>query len=84
MDELIFLVEEADEGELLRPLGCRVTRQSGSHLRLTTDEGGQHHVTMPRHDPLRVGTLSEILGDVARHFGTSREALLERLFGRGL
>jgi predicted RNA binding protein YcfA (HicA-like mRNA interferase family) len=69
--------------KLLGPLGYRVSRQTGSHLRLTTDEGGQHHVTVPRHDPLRVGTLSAILGDVARHSGTTRDALLERLFGGG-
>ena len=43
----------------LRRLGYRATRQSGSHMRLTTAEGGEHHVTIPRHDPLRVGTLDD-------------------------
>ena len=66
---------------LLRPLGYEVTRQSGSHLRLTTEQGGQHHVTIPRHDPLRVGTLAGILTEVARHFGVTRDALLARLLG---
>jgi hypothetical protein len=36
---------------------------------------------VPRHSPLRIGTLSGILGDVARHMGLTREALIERLFG---
>ena len=26
-----------------------VTRQTGSHMRLTTTRGGEHHVTIPHH-----------------------------------
>jgi hypothetical protein len=48
---------------------------------LTTQERGQHHVTIPNHDPLKVGTLAGILGDVARHFEITREELIQRLFG---
>ena len=66
--------------QALRVLGYRVTRQTGSHLRLTTLEHGEHHVTIPRHDSLRVGTLAAILADVASHFGLSRDELLARLF----
>lgn len=36
----------------LARLGYAVTRQTGSHLRLTSDQQGEHHVTVPRHDPL--------------------------------
>ena len=68
--------------QALRVLGYRVTRQTGSHVRLTTLEHGEHHVTMPRHDSLRVGTLAAILADVANHFGLSRDELLVRLFGQ--
>ncbi len=49
-----------DLAKALKKLGYEVTRQTGSHLRLTTTEGGQHHVTVPRHDPLRVGTLASM------------------------
>lgn len=66
----------------LARLGYRVTRQSGSHVRLTCDKPTQHHITVPHHDSLRVGTLAAILNDVASHHGMQREALLERLFGR--
>lgn len=45
-------------------------------------EGGQHHVTIPRHDPVRIGTFAGILDDVAEHFGLNREELLLKLFGR--
>jgi len=65
---------------LLSQLGYRLTRQSGSHMRLTTEEEGQHHVTIPRHKPLRVGTLAGILAEVAQHFGWTRQQLEERLF----
>jgi predicted RNA binding protein YcfA (HicA-like mRNA interferase family) len=61
-------------------LGYEVTRQTGSHLRLTTSERGQHHVTIPNHDPLKVGTLAGNLGDVAAHFQISRDELIQRLF----
>jgi predicted RNA binding protein YcfA (HicA-like mRNA interferase family) len=55
----------------LASLGYRVTRQSGSHIRLTTEQHGEHHITIPEHDPLRVGTLSAVLSDVA---ATSKSA----------
>jgi predicted RNA binding protein YcfA (HicA-like mRNA interferase family) len=37
--------------------GYSATRQTGSHLRLTTASPSEHHVTIPLHDGLRVGTL---------------------------
>ncbi|MFN7087981.1 MAG: type II toxin-antitoxin system HicA family toxin [Burkholderiales bacterium] len=60
--------------ELIRRLGrldYAVTRQSGSHIRLTTSENGEHHVTVPNHDPLRIGTLSAILVAVAARITAS-------------
>lgn len=65
----------------LGKLGYRQTRQTGSHVRLTCDAPHQHHITVPLHDPLRIGTLSAILGDVAEAHGVERDVLLERLFG---
>jgi predicted RNA binding protein YcfA (HicA-like mRNA interferase family) len=71
----------SDLAQALHKLGYSITRQTGSHLRLTTHEHGDHHLTIPQHTPLRIGTLSAILADVATHFETSRDDLLERLFG---
>jgi predicted RNA binding protein YcfA (HicA-like mRNA interferase family) len=65
----------------LQSIGYEVTRQTGSHIRLTTTVGGERHVTVPRHDSLRVGTLNAILSDVASHAGLTRDDLLQRLFG---
>jgi predicted RNA binding protein YcfA (HicA-like mRNA interferase family) len=69
-----------DLARALGKLGYETTRQTGSHMRLTTQENGEHHITVPRHDPLRVGTLSAILSDVAGHFGTNRDEIVRRLF----
>jgi predicted RNA binding protein YcfA (HicA-like mRNA interferase family) len=70
----------ADLAQAMKKLGYSVTRQTGSHMRLTTQQQGEHHVTIPCHDPMRVGTLAAILAEVAAHFGLSREELAERLW----
>jgi len=41
-----------------RAVGYEVTRQTGSHIRLTRRDQGEHHVTVPNHDALKVGTLA--------------------------
>ena len=70
--------------ELARALakfGYQVTRQSGSHIRLTSIlKGTEHHVTIPAHDPLRTGTFSQILSDVSAYLEMDRDALLRALF----
>ncbi len=63
-----------------KSLGYEKTRQTGSHMRLTTTENGEHHITIPNHDPLKIGTLSSILNDVADHFNCSKEELINKLF----
>ena len=73
----------SDLAHALRIFGYRITRQTGSHLRLTTAERGEHHVTVPRHGALRVGTLAAILSDVGRPVGLTRDEVAERLFGGG-
>lgn len=64
----------------LARLGYVVDRQTGSHIRLTTQRDGEHHVTIPAHDPIKIGTLNAILRDVAAHASHSRNELLETLF----
>jgi len=63
----------------LEALDYRPTRQTGSHIRVTTLQNGEHHLTIPAHNPLKTGTLSAILNDVARHFNLTRDELLSRL-----
>ena len=64
----------------LEKLGYTITRQSGSHIRLTTQLSGEHHITIPKHDPLKVGTLSSILNAIADHFLKSKEEIIKELF----
>jgi predicted RNA binding protein YcfA (HicA-like mRNA interferase family) len=71
-----------DLAKALSKLGCEITRQTGSHIRLTTNRNGEHHVTVPDHRPMRVGTLGAIVGDIARHQGVDRDELAQTLFGR--
>ncbi len=64
----------------LEKLGYTVDRQTGSHIRLTTQENGEHHITIPNHSPIKIGTLSAILRDIETHFDVTREELLTQLF----
>jgi predicted RNA binding protein YcfA (HicA-like mRNA interferase family) len=64
----------------LSRLGYTVDHQTGSHIRLTTQRPSEHHVTVPAHDPLKIGTLSAILRDVGQHAGLDRVELLNILF----
>lgn len=64
----------------LQTLGYTVDHQTGSHIRLTTQEKGEHHLTIPNHKPIKVGTLSAILRDIENHFNLTREELLDIVF----
>ncbi|HEX4264421.1 MAG TPA: type II toxin-antitoxin system HicA family toxin [Verrucomicrobiae bacterium] len=60
----------------LRKLGYEVTRQKGSHIRVTTRQNGEHHEVIPNHNPIKPGTLSGILKNIANHHRMTLEELL--------
>lgn len=64
----------------LEKYGYRIARQTGSHLRLTTTLQGEHHITIPAHKHLKIGTLSGILSDIATHLKVHKDHLVEELF----
>lgn len=65
----------------LKSFGYEPTRQTGSHVRLSREtEDTQHPITIPKHKTLRVGTLSNILGDVALHLGKTKDEFIQELF----
>ncbi|MBI2850114.1 MAG: type II toxin-antitoxin system HicA family toxin [Chloroflexi bacterium] len=70
--------------ELSRALvkhGYEVTRQTGSHLRLiSAAKGTEHHITIPRHRTLKIGTLNGILNEVAAYLEIDKKTLTEELF----
>ena len=64
----------------LRVLGYQFDRQDGSHMRLSTQLNGEHHVTIPKHKPLKTGTLVKgVLKPVAAHHHLTVEELLQKL-----
>ena len=64
----------------LSKLGYEATRQTGSHVRLTCELPAQHHITVPMHDPLRIGTLAAALSSIADAHGMTRDELQKKLF----
>ena len=65
--------------QALRTLGYTVTRMSGSHMRITTLLDGEHHETIPDHDPLKTGTLAAILKSVAANHRMEVAELRDRI-----
>ena len=64
----------------LEKYGYRVTRQSGSHLRLTSNlMGNEHHITIPVHRPIKIGTISSIISSVATYLERDRRNLINEL-----
>jgi len=67
--------------KLLSKYGYVVTRQTGSHLRLTsTRSGSEQHLTVPNHSPLKLGTLNNILNDLSKHLNVGKQLLIKELF----
>jgi predicted RNA binding protein YcfA (HicA-like mRNA interferase family) len=66
----------------LEKMGYHATRQTGSHMRLSWGAMSQHTMTVPLHDPLRVGTLAAILADVAAHHKLTHDDLIFKWFGK--
>lgn len=67
----------------LKKFGYEITRQTGSHIRLTNSgKNESHHITIPDHAPLKIGTLSHILKDVASYLKMGKDDFIKELFER--
>jgi len=64
---------------LCRDWDYRTVHQEGSHVVLQTETPGHQRLSVPNHNPLRVGTLNGILRVVATHKAVDRQALLDSL-----
>ena len=64
---------------LCRDWDYRAVHQEGSHVILQTDTPGHQRLSVPNHNPLRIGTLNAILKAVAVHKGVERQALIDSL-----
>lgn len=68
--------------EILKAHGYEITRQTESHMRLSARHGAiEHHITIPAHAPLKIGTLGNMLRELTVAMSTDRETLLRKLFG---
>jgi predicted RNA binding protein YcfA (HicA-like mRNA interferase family) len=68
--------------QLLNKYGYNITRQTGSHIRLTsTSKGFEHKITIPDHQTIKIGTLANIVTDIAEYLQISKQDLLKELFG---
>ena len=64
---------------ILQRLGYQPVRQTGSHVRMHhRGAEHEHHVTVPKHKSLRMGTLNGILQDVAEHLNLEKEDILKK------
>ncbi len=60
-------------------LGYKLHRQVGSHMILKCDEPRVHSVTVPNHKPIKIGTFSSILHEVALQRSTSVDFILREM-----
>jgi predicted RNA binding protein YcfA (HicA-like mRNA interferase family) len=67
--------------KLLNRYGYQVVRETGSHIRLiSTHRQTEHKITIPDHQPIKIGTLNSILNDIAEYLKMSKQELLQELF----
>lgn len=68
--------------KLLAKFEYEVVRQTGSHVRLKSETMGKvHFITIPLHKRLKLGTLNNILSDIAEYLEMDKKELMEKLFG---
>ena len=68
--------------KLLSIFGYEITHQKGSHIKVTTNQNGQHHIAVPNHDPIKIGTLNCIISQVANHLVLTKDEISEKLFDK--
>jgi predicted RNA binding protein YcfA (HicA-like mRNA interferase family) len=63
----------------LEHLGYAVIRQKGSHIRLFHEATPTHSISVPMHNPLKIGTFHGILVEVAQAQSVSIQTILDLL-----
>jgi predicted RNA binding protein YcfA (HicA-like mRNA interferase family) len=67
---------------LLNKYGYQISRQTGSHIRLTSNiKNTEHHITIPHQKFLKIGTLNNILNNIAAYLEIDKKSLIKTLFG---
>lgn len=65
----------------LNKIGYQLTRQVGSHIRLSIKKNeNEFHITIPNHNPIKIGTLNNLLKDISNQLSISKDELIQKLF----
>lgn len=66
---------------LNKEFGYRFERETGSHIRLfSVYKQNEHRITIPDHKEIKIGTLNNILKDIALYLRMTKEDLVRKLF----
>ena len=66
--------------KFLKTYNYEVARQTGSHIRLVSDYMGyEHKITIPNHKPLKIGTLNNIINDIAKYLKKDKSKIIKEL-----
>jgi predicted RNA binding protein YcfA (HicA-like mRNA interferase family) len=73
-------INGSDLCKFLSKYGYVITRQTGSHIRLSSNFMGQkHHITIPNHNPVKIGTLNFILNDISEYLKITKSNMIDEL-----
>jgi len=66
---------------LLKRYGYEINRETGSHIRLVSKfKDEEHNITVPDHYPIKIGTLNNILSDLANYLKIDKKELIKEIF----
>mgnify|MGYP001557971124 CR=1 FL=1 len=67
--------------KLLKKYDYKIVRETGNHIRLVSSfKANEHKITIPDHKQVKIGTLNNILNEVADYLKISKEKLIRELF----
>jgi predicted RNA binding protein YcfA (HicA-like mRNA interferase family) len=80
MSEKLPAVSGKELIRFLKSLGYEIARQRGSHIRLVKiTTAGQHKITIPDHDPVAKGNLSDIFAKISLWCQIDKQDLIKRM-----
>jgi len=73
-------VSATDLIKVLSKYGYTSVRQTGSHIRMSVStKDGTKNITIPNHNPIKLGTLISILNDVSNQLNIERGEIIRKL-----
>jgi len=67
--------------KLLKKYGYEINRETGSYIRLVSKfRDKEYKITVPDHHSIKIGTLNNILNDLADYLKIEKKELIKELF----